>query len=136
MSALNRQFLRFAVVGVIGFVVDAGLLLLMISAGSGPYLARVVSFPVAVTVTWIVNKRWTFADARPMESQRLQYGLYISTQIAGALGNYVVYVICLQAVPATPLNVLLALAIGAVAGFVINFAGSRLLVFRARGAEH
>ena len=48
---LARQFLRFCAVGGIGFLVDAGLLWLLLQATAlGPYGARVLSFLAAATV--------------------------------------------------------------------------------------
>ena len=54
---VSRQFLRFCIVGTIGFVVDAGsLYLIMATTGAGPYLARLFSFMMAASATWILNR--------------------------------------------------------------------------------
>ena len=69
---LIRQFLRFGVVGVIGFVVDAGTLaiLLNLGLGLGLYGGRVVSFLLAMTVTWALNRRFTFRDDNPEKAKQ------------------------------------------------------------------
>ncbi len=58
------RFGAFAVVGAVGFLVDAGVLTALVNGlGANPYAARAVSFPAAVTATWWLNRRWTFAPA-------------------------------------------------------------------------
>ena len=57
------QFLRFGLVGTAGFVVDAAALTAAMALGLGPYGGRVVSYLAAVTFTWAMNRRFTFAGA-------------------------------------------------------------------------
>ena len=65
-TSLFGQTWRFLIVGTIGFIVDAGLLvLLMAAAGLGHYSAHVVSFMVAVCVTWWLNPTFTFRAPTP-----------------------------------------------------------------------
>ena len=57
----SSRFLRFALVGVVGFVVDAGVLQALITlAGWGPIAARAVAVPVALFATWLLNSTVTF----------------------------------------------------------------------------
>ena len=44
-----------------GFVVDAGLTLLLIRAGAQPLFARPPAVLVAMLCTWLANRRFTFA---------------------------------------------------------------------------
>ena len=44
---MHRQFLRFALAGTLGFVVDVGVLYRMLALGLGYYLGRAVSFLTA-----------------------------------------------------------------------------------------
>ena len=60
----GTRFLRFAVIGGAAFLVDAGLLYLLIWSGMGPYLGRVISLLTAATCTWLGNRKFTF-DTRP-----------------------------------------------------------------------
>src|SRR6185437_12886929 len=57
----RRQFLRFALAGVVGFVVDAAVLYALLALGLGYYLGRVFSFLAAAFTTWQINRRHTFA---------------------------------------------------------------------------
>ena len=123
------QGIRFALVGVIGFVIDAGLLWLLVREGGDPLLARCLTFPLAVLVTWYLNRIWSFGSslkARPGPEVRN----YFFVQVVGAFGNYAVYVAVLQFIEPTANNVLIAVAIGAIFGLAINFTGAKAFVFR------
>ena len=132
MRGLVGQIGRFAVVGALGFCVDGGILYALITMGCGPYLARAISFPLAVSVTWYLNRNWTFVIGNSGASKGKQYAEYFAVQVAGALTNYACYVAVLQFIEPTARGALLALAIGAMLGLIVNFLGVRLLVFSAR----
>jgi putative flippase GtrA len=124
----GQQFLRFGVVGAAGFSVDAVILYFLISAGVDPYLARVLSFAAAVSVTWTLNRAWTFKSA-PGDGRRNRYARYLAVQIAAVLVNYVCYAAVLSFISATPLNAVFALAVGSAVGLAVNFTGAKGLVF-------
>jgi putative flippase GtrA len=126
-STLLAQIGRFAVVGSAGFVIDGGLLYLLVLNGADPYLARGISFPPAVTATWYLNRVWTFAVRTG--TPRRQYTRYVAVQIAGALGNYAVYALILLFIHRTAGGAIVAFAAGSAAGLLINFVGARTLVF-------
>lgn len=122
------QFRRFAIVGMLGFVVDGGLLYLLLQLQFDFYLARGITFPLALSVTWYLNRRWTFAISADQGKIR-DYKRYALIQFAGAAANYGIYALILVFVKHTPGNALFALAIGALAGLILNFAGSRWWAF-------
>lgn len=120
---------RFAVVGTVGFAVDAGVLQLLVGlAGWSPFAARVLSFPAALTATFVLNRAWTFGALR-MSPVRA-YGAYGVIQTIGAALNLGVFSICLLAVPALYQRPVIALAIGSIVAMIFNFYASRRLVFR------
>ena len=125
--SLAGQLARFLVVGAIGFIIDGGLLNLLVWQGINPYLARAISFPPAVTTTWYLNRIWAFA-ARA-HGPRRQYLRYLAVQIVGACGNYLIYALILFVVPHTVDGVLAAFAVGSAGGLLINFVGARMFVF-------
>jgi putative flippase GtrA len=58
---VSSRFLRFCLVGAAGSLVDAGLLQALVTlAGANPFVARVSSFLAAATVTWRLNRCFTF----------------------------------------------------------------------------
>lgn len=88
-----RRIFRFVVTGGTGFVVDAGVLsLVMWLTPAGPIWARCVSFPVALLVTWLMNRSWSFGDRqRPRFSAELAG--YVTIQVIGFLVNSGIYVV-------------------------------------------
>jgi putative flippase GtrA len=125
---LGRQFLSFAVVGAIGFVVDVAVLYLMAPL-LGWYGARVVSFLAAATATWALNRRYTFR--RSQASVLREYLGYLVTMLGGAVVNYGAYVLVLHWATG-PWAPAAGVALGSCAGLVVNFLSARYLVFRAR----
>ena len=120
-----RKFIPFCVVGGIGFIVDAGILTLLVHGfGFGPLSSRLVSFPCALTATWYLNRRVTFSHAvsnKPGQ-EWLRYAL---VGVVGNLINFIVYVVCIrlsQTMYSYPEIALVALA--------FNYLGSSRYVFK------
>jgi putative flippase GtrA len=134
---LLGRFVRFSLVGIIGFIVDAATLSLCLWALQiGPYEGRLVSYLMAATTTWLLNRRFTFADAAP-DRAPIQWSRFLAVNAIGGAVNYGVYagLIATSALVAT--EPVLGVAAGSFAGLICNFTGSRLLVFappRPRGA--
>jgi putative flippase GtrA len=125
-----RDPLAFGVVGTIGFVVDAGVLTLLFHGlGIGHYNARLISFAVAVTVTWGLNRSWTFRDRRGGSVPR-EFGLYLLAQSGGAAINLAVYTLCVATVATMAAVPAVAVAVGSLAGMFFNYLSARHLVFR------
>ena len=125
---LGRQFLSFAVVGAIGFVVDVAVLYLMAPL-LGWYGARVLSFLAAATATWALNRRYTFR--RSQASVLREYLGYLLTMLGGAVVNYGAYVLVLHWASG-PWAPAAGVALGSCAGLAVNFLSARYLVFRAK----
>lgn len=133
-TALGRlgasRFLRFACVGTVGFVVDAGILTMLMQLGWQPVLARLVSFPAAVATTWLLNKAWTFsADAA---SAGGGYMRYFGIQIVGALINLGIFTLLISAFPAFLAMPWVPLAAASLVALVFNYLATRHLVFNPR----
>lgn len=128
------RFLRFAIVGALGFCVDASVLLALVAAGwAGPISGRLASFACAVLATFEMNRRWSFEDVQ-QPSYVATLVAYLGVQGVGFLCNLGVYTLALTVVP-PPLNKpLFCLALASGLALVINFAGARLIVFRRSGA--
>ena len=90
---IARQFLSFSVVGTVGFVVDAGVLTLVLETTDlGLYVGRLISFVSAATVTWALNRRYTFRDAK--KSKRFgQWARFLLVNSGGGLINYATYAV-------------------------------------------
>jgi len=72
------RFLKFSVVGAIGFLVDFGTFnMLTIWLGMLSIAAQIVSFTTAVTSNFLWNRYWTYPDSRskPLIRQAGQFAL-------------------------------------------------------------
>jgi putative flippase GtrA len=131
--ALKRHFLRFSAIGVIGFLVDSATLYLSLGLlGLGFYTGRVLSFLVAATTTWFLNRQVTFTDADRSKPLR-QWRRFIAANALGGLVNYGVYATIVSLVPPAVWVPLAGVAAGSIAGLAFNFTASRRLVFRPAG---
>ena len=121
-----NQFLRFCVAGTVGFVIDAGILqMLVVGAHVNPYAARVVSFLAAASATWLINRRYTFAVSH--KPTRSEWRRYVSLMLLGALVNYGVFSLSIAFWPLAQAQPWLGVAFGSIAGMGLNFATSRLM---------
>lgn len=123
------RFLRFAFVGGIGFVVDAGVLMLLLWVTPlGPFLARLVSVVVAMAVTWLCNRTLTFGPSgRSLLDEGARYG---GVGVASSIVNYLLYSGFLLAIPWLP--PLAALVLATAVSMVISYLGYSRLVFDRR----
>ncbi len=72
----RTRFLRFAVVGIIGAVIDFGVSNLLIQLFDAPLvLAGTISFIAAILSNFTWNRYWTYPDSRskPITSQLAQF---------------------------------------------------------------
>jgi putative flippase GtrA len=124
---VSLQSLRFGIVGGIGFVTDTFVLWLVKQFGMGNYDGRVVSFLAAATMTYLLNRRFTFRHDGGGARQWLSY---VALMVIGFAFNYGAYVLCLEAVPSLHEFPYPAVAVGAIAGMGVNFLSAKFLVFR------
>jgi putative flippase GtrA len=129
-AALLRQFLAFGVVGTLGFLVDAGVLTLVLAVSDlGYYWGRLLSFLAAATVTWALNRRYTFGTAE--KSRRLaQWARFLLVNSGGGLVNYATYAALIAASALVRDWPVLGVAAGSIAGLLVNFTFSKWLVFK------
>ncbi len=132
MWRFGPEILRFAIVGLIAFAIDGGLMQFLISvAGVPPLLARGVSFPSALSVGWALNRTWTFRAGRK-RSPGSQYWRYLLVQMGGFLINYAAFAALVTSGGLWREWPLLALTTGAFISMLFTYGCSRLLVFSAQ----
>jgi putative flippase GtrA len=127
------SFLRFAVIGAMGFVVDSTILAVDTNwLGLDPFKGRLLSIFCAMICTWLGNRYFTFADRRARGSLGAifrEWSKFVAANIVGALVNYGVYAALLHFSSAPFNNKYVALVCGVLAGLVFNFTLSKKLVF-------
>ncbi len=126
---LHHQFLRFAVIGAFGFGVDAGVLWLAMAAGSGFHAGRVLSFLVAVSFTWALNRRHSF-QPRHGDDRFGEWLRYLLAMLVGGAVNLAASFASYHYFEVVRLWPILAVAVGSVAGMLVNFFAARQFVFR------
>ncbi|MCC7054105.1 MAG: GtrA family protein [Gemmatimonadaceae bacterium] len=129
MPVRVRQFLWFAGIGVVGFVVDASIVFALVrGAGVNPYLARVASFCAAVTTTWFLNRTLNFRSARP---PLREFAGFLAANSVGAAVNFGAYSLVIARIGTQGLAPVTAVGVGSIAGLGVNFLLSSRLVFSA-----
>jgi putative flippase GtrA len=141
-SALG-QFVRFGIIGAIGFVADSVALLwvaLPVLRHAFPghddllylRLGRVFSYLVAATVTWTLNRQFTFKPTP--EHPFRQWVRFLGANALGGAANYGTYYLLITLMPTVRDNPVLGVAAGAIAGLAFNFIVNKFWVFRSTSA--
>jgi putative flippase GtrA len=126
--AIATEFVKFGIVGVVGFFFDTATVYALrhrfglIAAGFAAYL-------VAATVTWSLNRIWTFGGRGQISAPR-QWGLFLALNAVGMVLNRGTYVALVTVSPVCAAEPVLAIAAGCLAGLTSNFLLSRAYVFR------
>jgi putative flippase GtrA len=132
---VTRTLRNFTLVGGVGFAIEALLLTLFVKlAGWQPWYARIPSFLTAVLVTWILNRRYTFAG-RGLERSSVEVVCYILIQAVGAAVNLAIFCALLFYRPSLGEVPVIPLAIGSIGGFAFNFGASNAFLYARRRAE-
>lgn len=128
------ELTRFLAVGGVSFVVDLGLFNLL-RFGPGelllhkPLTAKVLSVAAATLVSWVGNRRWTFADHRTAQRGR-ELLLYAIINVLGVLIGVATlafshYTLDLR----TPLADNVSTVLGIALGTVVRYVGYKRYVF-------
>lgn len=132
---VTPQMLQFAVVGGVGFLLHTILVQLLTGlAYLNPILAWLIGFGFAMSVTWTINRGWTFKAHANDAKQHEEASTYLAVQCFAASVNFGVYWAIESGVPllASGIGLVVPMAAGTAAGMGINYFGSRYLVFRHR----
>ena len=126
---VRSQILAFAGVGTIGFLIDAAILTILVSGYDwSHYMARLISFACAVSVTWLFNRLWTFRHYATASRKR-EYQRYFGVQLVGALINYSIFSVCIATSRLFSDLPVMPLALGSLVAMVFNFVGARNFVY-------
>ncbi|REL26954.1 GtrA family protein [Thalassotalea euphylliae] len=135
---MTREFYKFLSVGTIGFIADSLCFTALQLMGNDLLLSRLIAFWLAVNVTWLGNKYFTFVDndghshsgqlakisrdkTASMQQQWLHYVFYC--HLSGLLNISVFFAASLI----LPLSV--SFVLGILVGTVSNFWLSKFVVF-------
>lgn len=85
MAPHRTRLTRYLGVGLVGYVVDVGIFnFLRIASLADPYLAKVISTLLAVLLTFVMNRNWTFqVSVQPGPQEAARLGRYILVHFLG-----------------------------------------------------
>ena len=122
------QFLRFGVIGTLGFVWDT-LIVYAAAPFVGLYAAGVVSYLVAGSINWLLNRVWTYRHV-PHGAMHRQAAMFLAVNSLGFVLNRGLYFSLIATQPFCRGHPVVPIAAGGIAAMFVNFFLSRRLVFR------
>lgn len=123
---LPGQLARFVSVGLLAAIVDFGIYHLALSLDVWVHGARALSFVVATTLAYVLNRRWAFRVAGNRRRAIAFAALYITTFFV-ILG---VHALALVVLPQTWWTTTAAWALSQLLGSTCNFIMLRQVIFR------
>lgn len=125
----RRQFWRFGIAGGIGFLVDVGILYLILGLDVSYHLARIASFLCATFATWQINRNFAFTAGSGL-SVWDEWWRYLVAVLGGGLVNYLLFILTMAMLPPTAFLPVISVAAGSIGGMAVNFVSTKMLVFR------
>jgi len=122
------QFLMFGSVGAVGFLFDTATVY-SLRGSLGLYGAGMVAYVVAATVTWLLNRLWTFRGGSNSPAHK-QWARFLAVNLLGFVLNRGTYALLVTFVALCATQPVYAVGAGAIAGMFLNFNLSRAIVFR------
>lgn len=124
-----KQFFKFGIVGAVGFLVDASILLLCVHILSFSIeVSRLISFMIAVFVTWLINRSFTFFKST-IHTKKKEYFYYFTIQTLGAFLNYLIFIVLVYKFDIFENYLIFPLAIASVLVMFFNFFFIKRFVF-------
>jgi putative flippase GtrA len=96
---------------------------------TGLYLTGIIAWIAAATLTWILNRSWTFRGPHAAGLHR-QWARFLGANSIGFLLYYSVYATLVTSCARCATQPVIAVLAGAAVGLVANFTLSRQVVFR------
>src|SRR5262249_52372520 len=129
-KATARQFLKFGMIGFLGFFVDYVLFHLALDwLGFGHYGSAFFSFPFAATLRWAGNRFFTFRGKHE-GSAHAQWMRFLTASACSLVLNRGTFSLLTATVPLVYTYPILGLMAGTGAGMFLNFFFAKKLVFR------
>ena len=120
----HHKMVRFAVVGVGGFVVDCAVFALLHYIVGLPLMtARISSFIAAATTTWFGNRVLTFGfkGQGRWSDKLIQWQKFMFSASISAVPNLLCFKLMVELLPVFTGAVFIAMAVGILVGMVTNY---------------
>tara|TARA_R110000823_G_scaffold171736_7_gene304156 strand:- start:31866 stop:32309 length:444 start_codon:yes stop_codon:yes gene_type:complete len=126
-----KQISQFAFAGTVGYLADT-FTLLLVYPWTGAYAGRFVSFSCAVLTTWLINRSLTFRHQRDGKPIHREFSLYFLSMLGGGAVNLLSYFLVVYLFTLPPSALPVAVAVGSLAGMLVNYSLSKRVVFTGR----
>ena len=115
-----HQLINFFIIGGIAFILfNITLYLLVHGAGLSPSICYVALFIVALTFTWLGNRRFTFrVNTMPTWDEYIKYARGVAI---GGFINIAIFTIVMEILPQFTLQLLISSAFGTGCGLLWNY---------------
>lgn len=131
MRATLKRLAGFAVAGLSGFVIDAGITEALVVLSVSPYVARIGAVAVAIGVTYTINRHLTFGDRRGAAGgRRLRY---VAVSLVAIAINYGAFALTIALMP--DVRPIAGVVVGTAIGMIINYVGYSRFVFTDRRTD-
>ncbi len=134
VAALSRHaFVRFAVIGGLGYFVAAGILAFASDVLKLDFAAaNAFSIFLSMCFTWLGNRYFTFRARRAHGFSGIaqEWLKFVGANAVGAVVNYATALLLVRFAPEPFNNKFVAQACGVLAGLAFNFTLSSRMVFR------
>lgn len=129
-SARLVSLFRFGLVGTLGFLIDAGVVLIFAKfLNTDPIYSRIPAWMAAVSTTYVFNVNFTFSKKSSLleknRKRAKKYILYVLSQLSGGTINILVFSLL---VSFFGVNWLVSLIVGTLFGLMINFYGASIVI--------
>jgi putative flippase GtrA len=131
----RHSFIRFAVIGGLGYLLAIALLAIGTNVLKLEFAAaNAITIFLTMICTWLGNRYFTFRDRRAHDLPGIlqEWLKFMGANALGALVNYLCALSLVHYAGAPFSNKFVAQAIGVLTGLIFNFTLSRTLVFRAK----
>lgn len=126
-----QQFIKFNLVGLLNTGLDFAVFTLLTFLGVYYILAQCISYGVGMLNSYVLNKYWTFAQKGQLEpKQAIRFTVLNLGSLLISLGLLALFKDQLE------LKLIWAKLLATVATTLVNFAGSKLWVFRANETKY
>lgn len=139
LKLLKLEFVKFCITGGLGLITDVAVFHIMKNVFHAEdskvllFIIPIFGYAAAVTQNYLINHLWTFRAQ--IESQKISKELFFKfflVSIFALAPRYLVYKVVLDYLGSTMLFPDIANFCGIIAGTIVNFIGSKYLVFRSR----
>lgn len=117
---MNNKYIKFALVGGIGFIVDLTAMILF-SAIVPLFIARLAAFFIAVNSNWLLNRNFTFKQQKSEITLFQEWSKFLCSSCFGAIPNLLCYWLLVTGLSLTGSTAIAAIVPGIIFGMIINY---------------